>query len=90
MFLPDKLTELSIGMVNKELEEVKESDPEEYEETIKMLLLMTEIATHFLQESQEFREAFAKIHTEFLKRPERKQVIEEAITAYADFKEETK
>ncbi len=80
------MTEWSLGMVNKSLEEMKESDIEEYDQTLKMFLLATEAATHFLKNDQEFREKFAQIHAEFIKSPESKSVIEESIKAYEKLK----
>ncbi|GAB6100090.1 hypothetical protein JCM16358_19690 [Halanaerocella petrolearia] len=82
MFLTDEFAELSIGMVNKKLKKMEESEPEKYDESLEMILLLTEIATHFLKESKEFREAFAEIHAEFLKYPESRQVIEESIATF--------
>ncbi|AGB42091.1 hypothetical protein Halha_2215 [Halobacteroides halobius DSM 5150] len=87
MLFSDKLTELSIGMANEELKEMEASDPEKYDKTLEMIVLMTEIATHFLNESQEFRAAFAKIHAQFLKYPESREVIKESMAAYDDFKQ---
>lgn len=86
--LKEKLTELSIELANKDLQKMKQADPEKYDQTLELMVLLTEIATHFLQESQEFREKFAQIHAEFLQHPERKQVIQESITAYGEYTEQ--
>ncbi len=79
------MEEWSLGMVNKRLKEMKEGDIEEYNKTLEMFLLATEAATHFLQESPEFRKKFAKIHSDFIKSPESAEVIEDSITAYNNF-----
>jgi hypothetical protein len=87
MIFGNKLKEMSIGMVSQRLEEMKDGDTAEYDKTLEMLLLMTEVATHFLKENKEFREKFAEIHAEFIKSPESERVIEESIIAYDNFKE---
>lgn len=79
------MTELSAKMSLDNLNELKNSNPEEYDETLKMFVAATKVGIQFLKESPEFREAFAEIHAEFLKHPECKQVIEEAFEANNKF-----
>ena len=75
----DLITEFSSGLANKELKKMKENDPEKYQQTIKMFTNAAELGIHFLRESEEFREAFARIHNEFLDYPEAKTTIKKAI-----------
>ncbi len=76
------LTEFSASLMEKELSKIKEADPEKYHQTLKMFMAAVDVGIHFLKESPEFREAFAHIHNEFLKYPESKSTIKEAIEAY--------
>ena len=74
-------------MVNEDLKKMKEGNPEKYDQTEEMMVLLAEIATHFLKESPEFRKKFAKIHAKFLEYPESKQVIEKSVSAYDQYKQ---
>lgn len=85
--LDELLTEFSSSILTKELNKMKESDPEKYDQTLKMTLAVTEVGIHFLQESPKFRQAFARIHNEFLKCPESKSTIELAIESGHKFGE---
>jgi TRAP-type C4-dicarboxylate transport system substrate-binding protein len=78
-------TELSAKMTLDNLNKLKESNPEEYDETIKAFIAATEVGINFLKESPEFRKAFAKIHKEFLKYPECREVIEAGLQANEKF-----
>jgi hypothetical protein len=75
----DLITELSSGLANQELKKMKKSDPKKYQQTIDLFTNAAELGVHFLQESKEFREAFAKIHNEFLKYPECRSTVKKAI-----------
>lgn len=85
--LTEKLTEFSIELANKDLEEMKEADLDKYDQTEEMLVSLTQVATHFLTESPEFRREFAKIHAKFLEYPESRQVIEKSLSAYAQYEQ---
>jgi hypothetical protein len=61
---------------------MKESDPDQYEETEEMMILLTELATQFLANSPEFRRQFARIHAKFLEYPESREVIAKSLSAY--------
>jgi hypothetical protein len=87
MIFGDKLKEMSIEIVSQHLEEMKDADTKDYDKTLKMILLMTEVAIHFLKESKEFREKFAEIHAEFIKSAESESIIKKSIIAYKNFKE---
>ncbi len=78
MFM-DLITEISSGLASKKLEKMKEEDPEKYQQTIKFFTNAAELAVHFIRESKEFREAFARVHNEFLNYPECRSTIEKAI-----------
>lgn len=81
-------TEVSSSIIHKELDKMKEAEPEEYEETIGMLLAAVEVGIHFLQVSPRFREGFAKIHNEFFKYPESRSTIEQAMAIVQEMKQE--
>jgi hypothetical protein len=80
--LDNILTELSSTFLKKELDKIKEADPEKYNQTLNMFLAAVNVGIHFLEESLEFREAFARIHNEFLKYPECRSTIKQALKAY--------
>ncbi len=83
--LSKMLTEFSSTMANKKLRNIKNSDPEEYEEVLKMFLTASEVVIHFLHESPEFRDAFSRVHNEFMKYPECRASIEQALEAYQKY-----
>lgn len=69
------------------LRELKNSEPEQHQYLVNSIVEMAGIATEILKNSPEFRRQFAKIHAEFLKYPECKEVIDEAYrvsTAYLE------
>ncbi|ADL11678.1 hypothetical protein [Acetohalobium arabaticum] len=78
-------TELSAKIALDNLNELKESDPEEYNKTVKAFIAATEVGIKILKESPEFRQAFAEIHAEFLKYPEAKKVIKKAQETNEEF-----
>jgi len=84
------MTEFSARLAIDNLNELKNSDPKEYDETLKAFIAATEVGIQMLKESQEFRKAFAKIHAEFLKYPESKEVIEKALEANNEFRSDNK
>ena len=84
------MTEFSARLAIDNLNELKNSDPKEYDETLKAFIAATEVGIQMLKESQEFRKAFAKIHAEFLKHPESKEVIEKALEANNEFRSDNK
>mgnify|MGYP006276202251 CR=1 FL=1 len=85
-FIMDLITEFSSGLANKELKKMKENDPEKYQQTIKMFSNAAELGIHFLRESKEFREAFARIHNEFMNYPESESTIKKAIEKGKQYK----
>lgn len=64
------------------LKELKERHPEKNEHFVKSMIALTDIGTRMLQESPEFRQAFARIHLEFLKYPESKTLLKKAAELY--------
>jgi len=78
LFLTDVVSGFSTEMMNNYLEKIKE-DPQKRENLLKTVLLGTEVGIILLQESEEFREAFGRIHAEFLKYPESKDVLQKAM-----------
>ncbi|SKA01008.1 hypothetical protein [Selenihalanaerobacter shriftii] len=75
------ITELSAKLTIDNLNQLKESDPKKYDETLKLFIVAAEVGTKMLKESPKFRKVFAEIHAEFLKYPESKEVIETALNA---------
>ncbi|WP_198006897.1 hypothetical protein [Desulforamulus reducens] len=67
------------------IKELREHHPEKNEGFIQATVALTDIATNMLRESPEFRRAFAKIHEEFLKYPESRSTIEQALQAQKEF-----
>ncbi|MBM7624994.1 hypothetical protein [Sporohalobacter salinus] len=78
-------TELSAKLALDNLNELKESDPKKYDETVKAFIAATKAGTKILKESPEFRKAFAQIHAEFVKYPEAQEVIKAAQKNNKDF-----
>jgi len=80
LFLTGMVSDFSSEMMNDYLEKTKD-DPQKRETLLKMSLIGVELGIILLQESKEFREAFGKIHAEFFKHPESKEVIRQAISS---------
>jgi len=81
IIISDIMTEMSTSIINKKLEEMKESNPDQYDQTLKMFINSAKLAINFMKESPEFRNVFDKIHREFLNYPESKKTIKKAIEA---------
>lgn len=79
------VTELTSKITIDNLQKIKDDDPQKYDETLKLIITITEVATHILNNSPGFRKAFAEIHKEFLKHPESREVIDAALKAYNDY-----
>ncbi len=77
--ISDIMTEMSSSIINNQLEEMKESNPDQYEQTLKMFINSAKLAINFMKESPEFRDVFDEIHREFLNYPESKNTIKKAI-----------
>lgn len=73
------ITEITSKMAGKELSKMKNSEPEKYDQTLKLFITAAEVGIHFLEESPEFRKAFADIHSRFLDYPETRSLIEKGI-----------
>lgn len=67
------------------MKELKERQPEKNQHFINTIVAMTDIGVDMLRESPEFRRAFARIHNEFLKYPESRETIEQALQAQKQF-----
>ena len=71
------------------MKELKERHPEKNQHIVNTIVAMTDIGVDMLKESPEFRKAFARIHNEFLKYPESRETIEQAIKAQKEFGPQT-
>lgn len=67
------------------VKELRERHPEKNQHIINTVVAMTDIATDMLRESPEFRRAFARIHEEFLRHPESRSTIEQALQAQKQY-----
>ncbi|GAB6180436.1 hypothetical protein JCM14036_17550 [Desulfotomaculum defluvii] len=65
--------------------ELRDNHPEKNEKIVHAMVALTDIATNMLKESPEFRRAFARVHEEFLRYPESKSTIEQALSAQREF-----
>lgn len=68
------LQELMTSMTADKLNELKK-DPAKHEEFVRMIVSALDMSTELLKESAEFRQAFARVHTEFFKYPECQETI---------------
>ncbi|SFH26972.1 hypothetical protein SAMN05660649_04501 [Desulfotomaculum arcticum] len=79
------LTELITGISQMTARELREAGEPERKKLVEALTDLTELGIALLHESPEFRQAFARIHSEFLMFPESRDTIEQAFTAYNKF-----
>lgn len=77
--------EVFASLSNFSPQKIRHSDPEKYNSFVQSAVNLTEIGVELLRESPEFREAFARIHNEFLKYPESRSTIEQAYSAQQYF-----
>lgn len=63
------------------LRRIRDSDPEEDGNVVTAFVNSLEVAIEFLKGNAEFRDAFARVHAEFMKYPESKEVLQEALRA---------
>lgn len=85
--IQDFFSELSNKAANKYVEELKKKNPEELDQMILLFNNLSDVVIEILKTSPEFRMKFAKIHGEFLKYPESRDVIEQSLKAYSKYKE---
>lgn len=79
--------EQGMAMMEKIASALKNSEPEKRDHFLKSALILFDVALEALKNSPEFREAFAKVHMEFLNYPEyANQVISKSIKAYEEYK----
>lgn len=76
------LMELISNMANFSAREMRQAHPEKYHNFVEAVINLTEMTVDLIRESPEFRESFARVHNEFLKYPESRATIEEAMGAY--------
>ncbi|MPM43634.1 hypothetical protein SDC9_90311 [bioreactor metagenome] len=68
------LEELMTSMTADKLKELKK-DPAKHEELVRLVVSALDMSTELLKDSVEFRQAFARVHTEFFKYPECQETI---------------
>lgn len=71
--------------MDKALQQMKEASPEEKQDMAGMAVELINLSIQLLRENSEFRRAFGRVHTEFLKYPESGETLMQAITAYKEF-----
>lgn len=76
------------GIADGSLERIKKSDPAKHRKMIEFALSLFDIGIMMMKDSPEVRQAFARIHAEFLKYPECRETIEQAYIAKNDFAED--
>ncbi|MBO8137443.1 MAG: hypothetical protein H0Z40_04840 [Desulfotomaculum sp.] len=79
------MMELLSSLTNFSVQDLKNKDPDKYQDIIKLSVNLTNMGIEMLRESPEFRESFARIHNEFLKYPESRSTIEHAYQAQQHF-----
>lgn len=72
---------LLAGITTEAINKMAEAGSENLQETAKMAVSFLELGTRLMQESPEFREAFARVHTEFFKYPESADTVRQALSA---------
>lgn len=85
MKIVNVISELEAAFGNITVESLKNEDPEKLSQITKLFNNLTELAIHIMRKSPEFRTQFAKIHSEFLKYPECRQVIDSSINAIKQY-----
>jgi hypothetical protein len=86
MKINDIFAEMGIHFAGDYTASLKEKEPEKFDQITRLLNNMSEIALQVLQTDAEFRLNFARIHAEFLKYPESRQVIEASINSFGQYK----
>lgn len=86
MKITEFLSDMGTSMANGYIENLKEQDSEKLDQIIKMFNNLSELALNVLKENDQFRTNFARIHSEFLKYPECREVIEGSMEAYKKYK----
>lgn len=89
MQITEFFSEMGTSMANGYIENLKSKDPEKLDQIVKMFNNLSELALNILKEDAQFRTNFARIHAEFLKYPECREVIEGSIDAYNQYKSST-
>jgi len=69
------------GITDEAIKKMKGANPEERQRIARITAEFLDLGIQLLRESPEFRSAFARIHTEFLKFPESGETIQQAIIA---------
>ncbi|MTI70096.1 MAG: hypothetical protein FH751_07595 [Firmicutes bacterium] len=87
MQITNILFELQTSMANIYANNLKNENPKNLDEVAKLFNNLAEVSIHLLRENPEFRTQFARVHAEFLKYPESRQVIEDSIQAYKKINE---
>lgn len=72
----------TMTLVEKYVQEIQEAEPEKREHFEKIILSLLDVTMDLLKRSPEFRQGFAKIHSDFLDYPESHQTVEKAVIAY--------
>ncbi len=76
------LLDQAMNIMEKLVNEIKETDSEKRDHFLKSAVSIFEIATDAMRSSPEFREGFARVHSEFLNYPESRETMEQSIKAY--------
>lgn len=74
-----------MNMMEKLVDELKDSDPEKRNHFIKIAVSLFEMSTEAMKTSPEFRRGFAMAHSEFLKYPECRGTLEQSMEAYKTY-----
>lgn len=82
------MTELMAAPTGAALQSIREGDPDRYDNLHRAFIASVEVATEFLKSSPEFREAFGRVHAEFLRYPESRGVMHQALLAWNRFGQE--
>lgn len=75
----------AMHIMEKLVDELKESDPGKRDHFIKIAVSLFDISTEAMKTSPEFRRGFAKAHSEFLKYPECRETLEQSMEAYKTY-----
>lgn len=66
-------------------QELKDAPPDKRDHFLNSTVSLFDVAKEAMEKSPEFRQGFAKVHSEFLKYPECKETIAKSIEAYERF-----
>lgn len=70
------MLDMMLSMADQWLKNLKDADPSEQKHMASIIVSLLDMTTHLLREYPEVREAFGRVHGEFMKYPEAKPLMD--------------